>query len=81
MTDILPLTVFGVKGPILLGESPGLKLTGKVKWDNPFLKQVTDDGIGVDTDIFFCICPYEQANSVKYVLYTCQLFLFNDPYH
>ena len=53
MTDMLPLTVFGVKGPILLGESPGLKLTGKVKWDNPFLKQVTVDGIGVDTDIFF----------------------------
>ena len=52
MTEILPFTVVAVNGPILTGESPGLKLMGNVKWDKPFLKQVTDDGIGVDTDIF-----------------------------
>ena len=51
MTDTLPLTVFDVKGPILIGESPALKFMGKVKWDNPFLKQVTDEGIGVAVDI------------------------------
>ena len=52
MTDTLPFTVFVVKGPILIGERPALKITGKVKWDKPFLKHVTDDGIGVDDDIF-----------------------------
>ena len=51
MTETLPLTVFDVKGPIFIGERPALKLTGKVKWDNPFLKQVTDEGIGVAVDI------------------------------
>jgi Tfp pilus assembly protein PilZ len=79
MTDMLPLTVFGVKGPILLGESPGLKLTGKVKWDNPFLKQVTVDGIGVDTDIFFFKSVlYDLADSVKYCIPAN--FFVHDPY-
>ena len=47
ITETLPLTVFDVKGPIFIGESPALKFMGKVKWDSPFLKQVTDEGIGV----------------------------------
>ena len=51
MMDTLPLTVFDVKGPILIGERPALKFMGKVKWDNPFLKHVTDVGIGVAVDI------------------------------
>ena len=51
MTETLPLTVFDVKGPIFIGESPALKFTGNVKWDSPFLKQVTDEGIGVAVDI------------------------------
>ena len=51
MTETLPLTVFDVKGPIFIGESPALKFMGKVKWDSPFLKQVTDEGIGVAVDI------------------------------
>ena len=51
MTDTLPLTVEEVSGPILIGEHPALKWTGKVRWERPFLKQVTDDGIGVEVDI------------------------------
>ena len=51
MTDTLPLTVVEVSGPILIGEHPALKWTGKVRWERPFLKQVTDDGIGVEVDI------------------------------
>ena len=51
MTDTLPLTVEEVSGPILMGEHPALKWTGKVRWERPFLKQVTDDGIGVEVDI------------------------------
>ena len=51
MTETLPFTVFDVKGPIFIGESPALKFMGKVKWDSPFLKQVTDEGIGVAVDI------------------------------
>ena len=51
ITEILPFTVLDVKGPILIGDNPGKKLTGKVKWDKPFLKQVTDVGMGVDIDI------------------------------
>ena len=51
ITETLPLTVLDVKGPIFIGESPALKFMGKVKWDSPFLKQVTDEGIGVAVDI------------------------------
>ena len=51
ITETLPLTVFDVKGPIFIGESPALKFMGKVKWDSPFLKQVTVEGIGVAVDI------------------------------
>ena len=51
MTDTLPLTVEEVSGPILIGEHPALKWTGKVRWERPFLKHVTDDGIGVEVDI------------------------------
>ena len=51
ITETLPLTVFDVKGPIFIGESPALKFMGKVKWESPFLKQVTDEGIGVAVDI------------------------------
>ena len=51
MTDTLPFTVVEVSGPILMGEQPALKLTGKVRWDRPFLKQVTADGMGVEVDI------------------------------
>ena len=50
-TDTLPLTVEDVRGPILMGEPPARKWTGKVRWERPFLKQVTDDGIGVEVDI------------------------------
>ena len=52
MTDTLPLTVEDVRGPILMGEHPALKWIGKVRWERPFLKHVTDDGIGVEVDIF-----------------------------
>ena len=51
MTDTLPFTVVDVSGPILIGEQPALKWTGKVRWDKPFLKQVTADGMGVEVDI------------------------------
>ena len=51
MTDTLPFTVDDVSGPILMGEQPALKWTGKVRWERPFLKHVTDDGIGVEVDI------------------------------
>ena len=51
MTDTLPFTVADVSGPIFMGEHPARKWTGKVRWERPFLKQVTDDGIGVEVDI------------------------------
>ena len=51
MTDTLPFTVVDVSGPILIGEQPALEWTGKVRWDKPFLKQVTTDGMGVEVDI------------------------------
>ena len=51
MTDTLPFTVVEVSGPILMGEQPALKLTGNVRWDRPFLKHVTADGMGVEVDI------------------------------
>ena len=53
MTETLPFTVLCANGPILIGLSPGVKLIGKDKWDSPFLKHVTDDGMGVDVAIFF----------------------------
>ena len=52
MTETLPFTVSLVKGPIFMGDSPGLKLIGKVRCDNPFLKHVTEEGIGVDANMF-----------------------------
>ena len=51
MTDTLPFTVVEVSGPILMGEHPALKLTGKVRWERLFLKHVTADGMGVEVDI------------------------------
>ena len=51
MTETLPFTVSLVKGPIFMGDSPGLKLIGKVRCDNPFLKHVTEEGIGVDANM------------------------------